>query len=103
MARRKKKEEPKQTDIIKPIMYFKGDSIPVSAIPDDGIIPTATTKLEKRGVAIQIPQWNPDNCIQCGFCSLVCSHATIRIKQISPIDLKSAPEGFTTLKSNTYQ
>lgn len=88
-------------DVIEPIMHFKGDNIPVSAMPDDGIIPTATTKLEKRGVAIEVPKWVHENCIQCTFCSLVCPHAAIRPKQITQDELKKAPEGFDVIKSNT--
>ncbi len=87
--------------VIDPIMHFKGDSIPVSKMPYDGFVPSGTTKLEKRGVAPKVPKWIPENCIQCNQCSLVCPHAAIRPKQISPEDLKDAPDSFTTLKSNT--
>ena len=86
-------------NVIKPIMQFKGDIIPVSAMPEDGAIPTGTTKLERRGIAIDVPQWLSENCIQCTQCSLVCPHAAIRPKQIDPKDLAGAPEGFKTLKS----
>jgi len=87
--------------VIGPVMRFKGDLLPVSKMPLDGAIPTATARLEKRGIAIDVPQWIPDNCIQCNQCSLICPHAAIRPKQIAPEDLKGAPDGFSTIKSNS--
>ncbi len=86
-------------EIIEPTMRLKGDEIPVSKMPLDGSVPTATTKLEKRGVADMVPEWIPEKCIQCGRCSLVCPHASIRIKQMEAGDLKGAPDTFTTLKA----
>ncbi len=83
--------------VIKKIMKKEGDSIPVSDMPYDGKVPSGTSKLEKRGVAPEVPHWNADKCIQCNFCSLVCPHAAIRTKQIAPEDLKDAPDGFKTL------
>ncbi len=88
-------------DIVCPIMRLKGDSIPVSKMPLDGSVPTGTTKYEKRNIAEYIPQWIPEKCIQCGRCSFACPHATIRIKQIDPKDMKKAPKNFVTLESNT--
>ncbi len=76
------------------IMQQKGDSLPVSAMPNDGTWPTSTTKFEKRNIATEIPEWNADLCIQCGQCSLVCPHAAIRIKAYGEEVLKGAPEGF---------
>jgi len=87
--------------VIEPIMHFKGNSIPVSSMTDDGRIPTNTAKLEKRGVAELVPRWLPENCIQCNQCSFVCPHAAIRPKQILPADLEKAPTKFTTLVSNS--
>ena len=87
-------------DIIAPIMRLKGDEIPVSKMPLDGAIPTGTTKLEKRGIANYVPKWIPEKCTQCGICSMVCPHATIRIKQIRKQDLKNAPSSFKTIQSN---
>jgi pyruvate-ferredoxin/flavodoxin oxidoreductase len=87
--------------VIEPIMHFKGNSIPVSSMTDDGRIPTNTAKLEKRGVAELVPRWLPENCIQCNQCSFVCPHAAIRPKQILPADLEKAPAKFTTLVSNS--
>jgi pyruvate-ferredoxin/flavodoxin oxidoreductase len=87
--------------VINTIMHFKGDTIPVSMMPYDGRIPTATARLEKRGIAPEVPRWIPENCTQCNQCAFVCPHATIRAKQIAPSDLKDAPDGFTAVKSNT--
>ena len=86
--------------VIEPIMHFKGDSIPVSKMPYDGRIPTATSRLEKRGIAPEVPAWIPENCIQCNQCALICPHAAIRPKQVAAEDLKGAPPAFVTLKSN---
>ncbi len=88
-------------DVIRPVMHNNGDSIPVSKMPLDGKVPTGTTRLEKRGVAPEVPQWIPENCIQCNQCSLVCPHAAIRAKQVDPKDLEEAPEGLVTVKSKT--
>ena len=88
-------------NIIQRSMHNKGDDIPVSQMSFDGVIPTGTTKLEKRGIAPRVPKWLEANCIQCNQCVMACPHAVIRAKQIAPEDLKNAPEGFTTLKSNT--
>ena len=59
---------------------MKGDDLPVSAIPDDGTWPTATTKYEQRNIAVETPEWDSSVCIQCAQCSLVCPHAAIRTK-----------------------
>ncbi len=64
--------------VMKPIMAQKGDTLPVSAFRPDGIFPVGTTKYEKRGVAIHVPEWIPENCIQCNQCAMVCPHAAIR-------------------------
>ncbi|MBN2651791.1 MAG: pyruvate:ferredoxin (flavodoxin) oxidoreductase [Spirochaetales bacterium] len=88
-------------DIIEPIMHLRGDEIPVSKMSFDGVIPTATTKLEKRGIAPRVPKWIHDNCIQCNQCSMACPHGVIRPKQIEPANVAKAPEGFVTVKSNT--
>ncbi len=75
----------------------KGDTLPVSAIPADGTWPVGTTQYEKRNVAVHIPIWEPDVCIQCGQCSFVCPHATIRIKAYDAEYLKNAPAGFKSV------
>ena len=72
----------------------KGDLLPVSAMPIDGTFPTGTTSLEKRKLAIEIPVWEPDLCIDCGKCAVVCPHATIRMKAYEPSALDGAPDGF---------
>ena len=88
-------------NVIEKIMHLKGDEIPVSHMPLDGFVPTATTKLEKRGIAPHVPHWISENCIQCNQCSLVCPHAVVRAKQIDPKELKNAPATFKTVKSKT--
>jgi pyruvate-ferredoxin/flavodoxin oxidoreductase len=73
------------------LMKQKGDLVPVSGMPEDGTWPTATTQYEKRNIAVDIPYWRPDLCIQCAQCSLVCPHATIRVKAYDPKHLANAP------------
>jgi len=72
----------------------EGDRLPVSAFPVDGTWPCATSQWEKRNIATEIPIWDPDVCIQCGKCALVCPHATIRCKHYEESALEDAPEGF---------
>jgi pyruvate-ferredoxin/flavodoxin oxidoreductase len=76
------------------IMAGQGDRLPVSAFPVDGTWPTATSRWEKRGLAEEIPAWDPALCIQCNWCSMVCPHAAIRVKVYDPAVLASAPDGF---------
>jgi pyruvate-ferredoxin/flavodoxin oxidoreductase len=76
------------------IIAGDGDSLPVSAFPVDGTFPTGTTQWEKRNIAQFIPVWDPDVCIQCGKCVLVCPHATIRGKIFEPALLDGAPETY---------
>ena len=76
------------------IIANEGDSLPVSAFPKDGTFPTGTTQWEKRNIALEIPVWDKDICIQCGKCILVCPHAVIRAKVYSPDLLKNAPPTF---------
>jgi pyruvate-ferredoxin/flavodoxin oxidoreductase len=76
------------------IMAQKGDELPVSAMPVDGTWPTATTQWEKRNIALEIPVWNPEDCLQCGLCNLVCPHAAIRMKYYDAALLKKAPVTF---------
>ncbi|MEA3334430.1 MAG: pyruvate:ferredoxin (flavodoxin) oxidoreductase [Chloroflexota bacterium] len=76
------------------IMAGKGDDLPVSKLPIDGSYPTATTQWEKRNIALEIPIWDPDVCIQCGKCAIVCPHAAIRAKVYPPEALAGAPESF---------
>ena len=72
----------------------EGDSIPVSALPCDGTYPTGTSKLEKRNIAQEIPVWDPDVCVQCGKCVMVCPHAVIRSKVYEPQQLANVPATF---------
>jgi pyruvate-ferredoxin/flavodoxin oxidoreductase len=81
-------------DVTAMMIEGKGDYIPVSAIPADGTWPTATTQYEKRNIAVYIPVWEPDACLQCGTCSFVCPHASIRIKAYDPVLLKDAHSTF---------
>jgi pyruvate-ferredoxin/flavodoxin oxidoreductase len=76
------------------IMAGKGDTVKVSEMPVDGTFPTATTQWEKRNVALQVPAWEPDVCIQCGKCSIVCPHAAIRMKIYPESETKNAPATF---------
>ncbi|MCK5106708.1 MAG: pyruvate:ferredoxin (flavodoxin) oxidoreductase, partial [Elusimicrobiales bacterium] len=76
------------------IMALQGDDLPVSAMPIDGTFPTATTQYEKRNIALEVPVWDKEACIQCGFCSLVCPHAAIRIKAYDGAELSKAPSTF---------
>jgi pyruvate-ferredoxin/flavodoxin oxidoreductase len=75
----------------------KGDLLPVSAFPLDGTWPTATSKWEKRSIALEIPVWEPALCIQCNKCALICPHAAIRPKFFAPEVLKGAPKDFVTM------
>ncbi|MCH8119637.1 MAG: pyruvate:ferredoxin (flavodoxin) oxidoreductase [Planctomycetes bacterium] len=76
------------------LMALRGDKLPVSRMPADGKFMTGTTKFEKRNIAVNIPQWEPDICIQCGTCSFICPHAAIRIKAYDEKYLKDAPPTF---------
>jgi len=84
-------------NVIEKIMREKGDDIPVSQMPIDGFVPSATARLEKRGVAPYVPHWISEKCIQCNQCSVVCPHAAIRPKLIKEEDLKDAPETFRSI------
>ncbi|MFA5238095.1 MAG: pyruvate:ferredoxin (flavodoxin) oxidoreductase [Phycisphaerae bacterium] len=79
------------------IMALRGDKLPVSKMPADGKWPTGTTQYEKRNIAVNIPVWEPDVCIQCGQCSLFCPHAAIRIKAYDEKYLKDAPKTFKNI------
>ena len=81
-------------DVTAKIMAGLGETIPVSAMPDDGTWPTATTQWEKRNVALEIPVWDPQVCIQCAKCAISCPHAAIRPKVYDPAVLDGAPPTF---------
>ncbi len=76
------------------IIAGEGDMLPVSAFPVDGTFPTGTAQWEKRNIALEIPEWDPEICIQCGKCAIVCPHAAIRLKAYDPKDLEGAPASF---------
>ncbi len=76
------------------LMANQGDRLPVSLMPADGTWPTATTRFEKRRIALELPQWDEDLCTQCGKCPLVCPHAAIRAKIYPEEQLVTAPAGF---------
>ena len=88
--------------IVVPSNAQKGDDIPVSEFVAyaDGSYPLGTSQYEKRGIAVDVPQWIPENCIQCNQCSLVCPHAAIRPYLLDEAEQKAAPAGFTTKKAN---
>jgi pyruvate-ferredoxin/flavodoxin oxidoreductase len=81
------------------IMKGKGDDIPVSQMPLDGTFPSATTQWEKRNIALEVPEWDTEVCIQCGKCAMVCPHATIRIKAYDEELTKNAPETYKWTKA----
>jgi pyruvate-ferredoxin/flavodoxin oxidoreductase len=85
--------------VLGPMISFNGDQIPVSAMPIDGTFPTGTTQWEKRNIALEIPVWEPDLCIQCGKCSFVCPHAVIRQKVYEPQHLAGAPATFKSMEA----
>jgi len=84
-------------DVTMEILGGRGDNLPVSAFPVDGTYPVATAQWEKRNIAQEVPVWEPDICIECGKCMLVCPHATIRAKVCKQEDLVNAPAGFKTM------
>ncbi len=83
-------------DFVHPILIQKGDDLPVSAFDPRGFVPLSTSKFEKRGIAVNVPEWDIDKCIMCNQCSYVCPHAAIRPFLATEEDLKNAPAGFKT-------
>ncbi len=81
-------------DVLGQLIANEGDSVPVSKFPVDGTFPTGTTQWEKRNIAMEIPVWDPDVCIQCAKCAMVCPHATIRMNFYDPKYLDNAPPTF---------
>lgn len=81
--------------ILNPVNAYKGNQLPVSAFSKhiDGTAPQGSSSYEKRGIAVDVPEWQPENCIQCNFCSYVCPHAVIRPAVMTADELKNAPEG----------
>jgi len=88
-------------NVVKPIEALKGDDLPVSAFAgrEDGTFPPGTAAYEKRGVAVTVPEWIDDNCIQCNQCAYVCPHAAIRPFLVDDEEEANAPEGMTFLET----
>ncbi|ABA88284.1 pyruvate:ferredoxin/flavodoxin oxidoreductase [Syntrophotalea carbinolica DSM 2380] len=84
-------------DVVATIIAGQGDSLPVSSMPADGTFPTATSRYEKRNIALEIPVWDEHLCVQCGLCSFVCPHATLRMKIYDASYLEQAPQTFRTV------
>jgi len=87
------------TKVQRPMLAQKGDALPVSAFTPDGVFPTATAQYEKRGVAILVPEWIKDNCIQCNQCSFVCPHSALLPVLASDAELAKAPAAFETVEA----
>jgi pyruvate-ferredoxin/flavodoxin oxidoreductase len=85
-------------ELMVPMNRLEGDSLPVSAFKgrEDGTFPVGTSAYEKRGIALNVPEWQMEHCIQCNQCAFVCPHATIRPALATQEEVKAAPEGFTT-------
>lgn len=81
-------------EVVHPILAQEGDKLPVSVFDPAGVVPTGTTQYEKRGIAVNLPKWHIENCIQCNQCSLVCPHAVIRPVLADPANLQDAPASF---------
>jgi pyruvate-ferredoxin/flavodoxin oxidoreductase len=86
-------------DVLGLMMARHGDDLPVSALPVDGTYPTGTTQWEKRNIATEIPVWDPDVCVQCGKCVMVCPHSVIRAKVYEPEQLNDAPATFKSTQA----
>ena len=86
--------------IVRPIESLEGDNLPVSAFVgrEDGSWDPGTSQYEKRGIAVKIPEWQPDNCIQCNQCAYVCPHAAIRPFLLTEEEAEAAPEGTKTIQ-----
>ncbi len=90
------KEDDYFKNVIHPILALKGDDLPVSAFDPKGFVPTGTTKFEKRGIAVTVPEWDKEACIMCNQCSYVCPHAAIRPFLATDEDMKNAPSNYET-------
>jgi pyruvate-ferredoxin/flavodoxin oxidoreductase len=91
-------KDPWIREVLGAMSVQEGDKLAVSKLPEDGTFPTATTQYEKRGVAERVPAWLSDKCIQCGTCSAVCSHACIRMKNLSDAEAGKAPAGLKSVE-----
>ncbi|WP_294892392.1 pyruvate:ferredoxin (flavodoxin) oxidoreductase [Sulfuricurvum sp. MLSB] len=86
-------------DVTARLVAGEGDRVPVSMIPEDGTWPSGTTQYEKRNIALEVPFWDPQSCIQCNKCVLVCPHAVIRTGIVDEPALAEAPEGFASVQA----
>jgi len=90
-------------DIVDPMNRQEGNDLPMSVLMkyglEDGTWPAGTSKYEKRGTAVEVPKWDPEKCLQCNQCSLVCPHAAIRPILLNEEEAAKKPEGFTTVKA----
>jgi pyruvate-ferredoxin/flavodoxin oxidoreductase len=86
-------------NVFEPINKLQGDNLPVSAFVgrEDGSFPSGTTAFEKRGIAVNVPEWQPENCIQCNQCSYVCPHGCIRPFLLDEKEVKGLPKGIKTI------
>jgi len=84
-------------DVIVPVAKTEGDTVPVSRMPADGAFPPATSRYEKRSIAIELPKWDPESCIQCNLCSFACPHAAIRPKASKAGDIQLDEKLYVTL------
>ncbi len=89
-------DDPFIRDVLGKMAVNEGDKLKVSEMPVDGTFPSGTTQYEKRAIAEHIPCWDPEVCIQCGQCTVVCPHAVIRMKTLSDADAAKAPASFKT-------
>ncbi|MDZ8051302.1 MAG: pyruvate:ferredoxin (flavodoxin) oxidoreductase [Aulosira sp. ZfuVER01] len=89
-------------DVLGKMIARAGDELPVSALPCDGTYPTGTAKWEKRNIAQEIPVWDPDVCVQCGKCVMVCPHSVIRSKVYEPQELENAPSAFKSTNAKDH-
>jgi len=87
-------------DVTSVMLALRGDELPVSALPVDGTFPSATTQYEKRNIAEEVPVWDPDLCVQCGQCAVVCPHSVIRAKYYDKSRLSGAPADFRAAPIN---
>ncbi|MFO7619466.1 MAG: pyruvate:ferredoxin (flavodoxin) oxidoreductase [Thermoplasmata archaeon] len=91
------------TNIMRPMLVqepHRGDDLPVSLFTPGGLFPMSTSKYEKRGIAINVPEWQSQNCIQCNQCAFVCPHAAIKPVLVNTEEKGAAPPGFDALKAN---
>lgn len=84
------------SEVARPCLDLEGDRLPVSSFSPDGTMPMGTTAYEKRTIALNIPQWDPDKCVECTLCSLVCAHASIRPLLINAEEKAAAPADLTS-------